>query len=874
MKKRILSAGFAVVVGFFVSFLPLKPHSISSLVSPPTSGLRLEESYGRLPLYFEPNQGQADPQVQFISRGSGYNLFLTSQEAVLVLNQPSHDSLDKLKPYRPSKLISKQSRPKPPTVMRMRLVGANPHPTLEGFEKLPGISNYFIGNDPSKWRANIPRFAKIRLKDVYPGVDMVYYGNQRHLEYDFIVAPRVDPKKIQLAWKGPKGAQVNRDGNLVLKTKDGQMVFKTPVIYQMKNGARRMVPGCYAVASNHRVGFKIPNYDSSQPLVIDPQLDYSTYLGGSGNDVGWGITVDSNGNAYVTGEVSSTNFPTTTGAFQTSLNGSQDAFVAKLNSTGTGLIYSTYLGGNGDSSGYGTAVDPSGDVYVEGNTASTNFPTTTGVYQTTIPGGFCVFVTKLNSTGTGLVYSTYLGGGCCDMSGGIALDANGDAYVTGNTGSTNFPTTAGAFQTMEGGSSDVFVAKLNPTGTGLVYSTFLGGSNADNGWGIAVDSSGNAYVTGSTQSTNFPTTAGAFQTVIGGSGNAFVSKLNPTGTSLVYSTYLGGDTDDFSQGIAVDSSGNAYVTGTTSSTNFPTTAGAFQTVEAGNYDVFVTKLNPTGTGLAFSTYLGGNGSDQGLGINVDSTGSVYVVGGTDSTNFPTTASAFQTALGGLQNAFVTKLKSTGTGLVYSTYLGGTNSDVGRGGIAVNANGNVFVAGATSSTDFPTTAGVYQSALAGTQNAFITKFDVAAFNTPTPGLTPTPTGTPTSTPCGYPGNTCTPTSTFTNTPTGTPTQTPLPSYLGPNAPAPGTSFAYPSPATTNGIVSIAYDMEEGGTAQVLVWNESAELVADVSQNKWVGPQETTLKILGWARGVYFYRVVLHYDSGKTNRLPPDKFYIGR
>jgi hypothetical protein len=452
---------------------------------------------------------------------------------------------------------------------------------------------------------------------------------------------------------------VDAQGDLVLQTTVGPIRQRKPVIYQEVDGVRKDIPGGYVLKGEHQVGFKLAAYDASQALVIDPVLSYSTYLGGSGEDRDPAIAVDAAGNAYVTGHTESTDFPTTAGAFQTTFGGGPfnggDAFVTKLNATGSALVYSTYLGGSGGDSGRG-----------------------------------------------------------------IAVDTAGNAYVTGYTASTNFPTTAGAFQTTRGGFlMDAFVTKLNPTGSALVYSTLLGGSDLDSGEGIVVDAAGNAYVAGGTSSTDFPTTAGAFQTTFGGGanqgGDAFVTELNPTGSALVYSTYLGGSGGDSAASIAVDADGNAYVTGRTLSTNFPTTAAAFQPTFGGGVccggDAFVTKLNPTGSApLVYSTYLGGSDYDIGTGIALDTLGNAYVTGTTLSTDFPTTAGAFQATYGGGGDAFVTKLNPTGWAL-YSTYLGGSGGDSGRG-IAVDAAGNAYVTGSTTSTNFPTTAGALQTTFTG------------------------------------------------------------------------------------------------------------------------------------------------------------------
>jgi beta-propeller repeat-containing protein len=692
-------------------------------------------SYGRLPMSFEANRGQTDAQVKFLSRGSGYTLFLTrSGEAVLAL----HKAAPKRDPLKPAALLPEtgvfeSEDASPPTVVRWKLIGGNARPRVEALDELPGKANYIIGNDPKKWRANVPVYAKVHYREVYPGVDLVYYGSQRQLEHDFLVAPGADPRSITLNLAGAEKLSLDPQGALVLAVKDGELRLDKPHIYQEVDGARREISGGYVLKNAHQAGFQVAAYDASRPLVIDPTLSYSTYLGGSNFDVGSGIAVDASGNAYVTGYTLSTDFPTTPGAFQTAhaSGGSYNAFVTKLNPAGSApLVYSTYLGGSVNDAGHRIAVDAAGNAYVTGYTRSTDFPTTPGAFQTTFQGGFDdAFVTKLNSTGSAPpVYSTYLGGNDQDEGLGIAVDAAGNAYVTGTTRSTNFPTTPGAFQATPGGNGndDAFVTKLNPTGSApLVYSTYLGGSGVDGGYGIAVDAAGNAYVTGFTSSTDFPTTPGAFQTANQGIvGNAFVTKLNPTGSApLVYSTYLGGGSDDQGLGIAVDAAGNAYVTGDTQSTNFPTTPGAFQSAFAGLLtDAFVTKLNPTGSApLVYSTYLGGNMSDVGAGIAVDAAHNAYVFGYTHSTNFPTTPGAIQSANQGGYDAFVTALNPLGTApLVYSTYLGGSNDDFGFGG-TVDTLGNAYITGDSESTNFPTTPGAFQTAHAGgLRDAFVAK----------------------------------------------------------------------------------------------------------------------------------------------------------
>jgi hypothetical protein len=541
-----------------------------------------------------------------------------------------------------------------------------------------------------------------------------------------VIAPGADPKAIRLAFQGARKISLSSAGDLVLDTKEGKIQLKQLRVYQKVNGEEKKIAARYVLKGKRRVAFEVAEYDRRQPLVIDPVLSYSTYLGGSGREDGAHITVDSSGNAYVVGDSFDTNFPTTSGAFQTTFGGGYtNAFVTKLNSTGSALVYSTYLGGNSFDGGYSIAVDASGNAYVTGWTSSTNFPTTPGAFQTTYGGGDFngdAFVTKLNPTGSALVYSTYLGGNSNDVGHDIAVDASGNAYIAGFTSSTNFPTTLGAFQTTYGGGIvNAFVTKLNPTGSALAYSTYLGTSE-NYGYGIAVDASGNAYVAGLTSSTNFPTTLGTFQTTNGGGRDAFVTKLNPAGSALVYSTYLGGSLQDYGYNIGVDASGNAYVAGSTSSTNFPTTPGAFQTTDGGGNDAYVTKLNPTGSALVYSTYLGGNSYDDGTGIGVDASGNAYVAGSTSSTNFPTTPGTFQTTYGGgSYDVYVAKLNPAGSALTYSTYLGGNSQDI-NSGIVLDASSNVYVTGSTSSSNFPTTSGAYQTTFGGGYgDVFVAKF---------------------------------------------------------------------------------------------------------------------------------------------------------
>lgn len=669
-------------------------------------------SYSKLPLTFEVNQGQSDPQVKFLSRGRGYNLFLTPTEAVLALHAAQQSAAN-------TKLTTKSA------VLRMQLVGANSTPQIAGVKE-SGKVNYLIGKDSHQWHTNVPTYAQVRYQGVYPGVDMVYYGNQQQLEYDFIVAPQADPKAITLNFQGMDKLEVNAQGDLVLQTGKEAVHLHKPVVYQQVNGVRRKIASRYLLKGKGQVGFQIAAYDTNQPLVIDPVLSYSTFLGGTSDEFGVGIAVDSAGQAYVTGRTTSIDFPIKN-AFQVKLGDTGatsvigDAFVTKLNAAGNGFIYSTYLGGNKGESGGSIAVDSAGNAYITGGTASPNFPVKNAL-QTALKGVTDAFVVKLNATG-GLVYSSYLGGDDTDSGGSIAIDKTGKAYITGSSRSTNFPI-KNAFQNKFSGFEDAFVTKVNPAASGaasLVYSSYLGGTNGDNGGGIAVDSANNAYVTGITSSANFPTSVNAFQKNFGGSnGNpdAFVTKVNAAGNGLIYSTYLGGSKDDRGLGIAVDSAGNAYVTGFTSSIfDFPTKNALQNNYGGGARDPFLTKLNATGSSLVYSTYLGGNDVDEGFAIAVDSAGNAYVTGETSSKLFPI-VDAFQDKLGGFDDAFVTKVNAAGSARIYSSFLGGSGFEEGRG-IALDGNGNAYITGRTSSLDFPTKNPI-QLGLKGFNDAFISK----------------------------------------------------------------------------------------------------------------------------------------------------------
>ena len=677
-------------------------------------------SFSQRLLSFEVNRGQSDPKVKFFARGSGYDLFLTPTAAVLILTRGRGDA-----GTRREETVNLKSKIKPPqsAAVQMKLVDANPKPEVEGVDQLPARNNYFIGNDPKQWRTGIPTYAKVKYRNVYPGIDLIYYGDERQLEYDIVVGPGADHRSVLVRFEGADKIEVDGVGNLVLHVADEKVLQRKPNVYQTVNGARKPVEGKYAIRGANQIGFEVGAHDRSKPLVIDPVLVYSTFLTGSSADEGVGITVDSAKNTYITGITNSLNFPTSAGAFQTA-QGNNDVFIVKFDASGS-LVYSTYIGGSGNDEATSIKVDSAGNAYITGSTDSPNFPTTTGAFETSPHGGSDVFVAKLNPTGSALLYSTYLGGSSDDEAFGLATDVSGNAYVTGVTDSSNFPTTTSAHQSAAGGGGDAFVARLNPTGTTLDYSTYLGGNNADLGSGIATDLAGNAYVTGTTYSPNFPVTAGAFQNSYAGSGDAFVAKLNASGAALSYSTYLGGVGNDNAFAITYGVGGWVYLTGSTASPNFPTTANVVQGVLSGNSDAFIAKLNTSLAGpssLIYSTYLGGSNVDWGFGLSTDLAGNAYVTGATHSTNFPGSANGSQSSNRGASDAFAAKLNFAGTALLYATYLGGLNNDAAMGN-ASDSEGNAYLTGITNSPDFPVTAGAFQISSAGNNDAFFTKLAI-------------------------------------------------------------------------------------------------------------------------------------------------------
>jgi hypothetical protein len=658
------------------------------------------QKYGTLPLSFEVNRGQADKEVRFLSRGTGYSLSLMGNHAVISLSKPG-------------KIVASGETKEPLANDRigLELPGAIAAPHVTGEDELPGKVNYLVGTDRSKWSRNIPTYTKVRYAGVYPGVDLVYYGNQKQLEYDFVVAPGAETRQIRLHFAGARRVTLDRDGSLTISTEHGSVAFRKPAIYQEVDGQRKVIKGRFAMLAGNSAAFQVGAYDHTLPLVIDPVLAYSTFYGYgfyTYTDQLFQVAVDSSGCAYVIGM-------------------NEQYIVTKFDFFASEIVYGTNMGQGG---GYPSAIaaDAEGHAVVAGN--AYNIVATPGAYQSAPSDGYSMFVSELSLDGSDFVYSTYLGPSG-NSPAGITVDSSGNIYVTGNVGSNGFPVTFDAYPATS--NSGAFFAKINPGGKGskdLVYSSYMNGASAS---AIAVDSENNVYLTGQA-GPDLPTTRGAFQRMdpnpesING-GPAFLAKFtlaHRQGNDLDYSTYLGGSSGDSGAGIAVDSAGNAYIAGGTGSSDFPVTPGAFQTVPNSLYGTgFISKLSPQGKGksdLLYSTYFGGSGGGGVVGIGVDPTGNAIVGGTTSSSDFPVTSNAFESRLLGAGSAaFLAKLKPAGDGaddLVFSTYLGGSaNANEGgfvpytaTFGFAVDPSGNAYISGATNDENYPGTIGAYDPVL--------------------------------------------------------------------------------------------------------------------------------------------------------------------
>ncbi len=654
--------------------------------------------YGKMALFFTANQGQTDPQVAFTIQGSDKTIYFTETGVTFVLSQKpkAADAATKAPGLHPDQFqVEADPTPVERWALKLDFVGARAVRPL-GLDKTDTIVSYFKGK-LQDWHTAIPTYARIVYPELWPGIDLTYSGTYDRLKYEFTLHPGADPTQIRLAYRSASAVRLNESGQLQVSTPLGDLQDAAPSAYQEHGGKRASVAAAYDL-QEPSFGFALGAYDPSYPLVIDPAiLVYAGYLGSSGPDEGHGIAVDSSGAAYVTGRTNYGDFPVVGGP-DLSFNGGRDAFVAKVASDGSGLVYAGFIGGSSDDEGNGITVDGSGAAYITGYTDSSDFPSL-GWPGNSFNGGRDAFVARVAPDGSTLYYSIYLGGSGGDAGQSIDVDNNGMAYVTGNTWSADFPAQVGPDLSYHG-TGDGFVARVKADGSGLVYAGFIGGGAWDGGKGIAVDHNGAAYVTGYTGSTDFPALVGP-DLSLNGLWDAFVAKVAPNGSGLVYAGFIGSSMWDEGNGIAVDGSGAAYVTGFTDSPEFPVLVGpdlSFNGVE----DAFVAKVAPDGSGLVYAGYIGGSGGDHGNGIAVDDDGAAYVIGTTESADFP--------VLGGPDlsynwggDAFVAKVKPNGSRLVYAGFIGGTGSDWGNG-IALDDNGAAYVTGYTGSSDFPVLVG--------------------------------------------------------------------------------------------------------------------------------------------------------------------------
>lgn len=674
--RRLLSVILLVGLVVLESWTPAQSEKASSSDVPPDV---VSHPFRQLPLSFEPNRGQSSAGILFLARPAGYTLALARNSIQIGRQHP----------------------------IQVRFVGTSSHVRIVGSGKLPGSVNYLLGSNPAQWHVDIPTYRAVIYRNVYPGIDLSYAGSGAVVEASWLLRPGADSSRIKLAIGGAAPLRLDRHGILISGTPDSRFTMSAPVAYQALQGLRRLVPIHFQLTGNRQLSLQTGRYDHTRPLVVDPALSYATNLGGSNSDFASGITVDPAGNSYVAGSTASPDFPAIR-AVQPREPGTtdqEDAFVAKLDPAGTALLFSTYLGGNNDEDGAAIALGGGGAVYVAGFTRSSNFPVRHALRRqrggcNSRDSGGDAFVVKLSAHGDTLLYGTCLGGSGTDWATGVAIDHAGAAIVTGATSSADLPT-VNPYQRHLAGSVDAFIAKLAPAGTRLLYSTYLGGKAADSASGVGLDPAGNSYVVGSTASLRFPQHAAASPRAAGAT-RAFLVKLDPSGRHLGYVRYVGGSGADVALGVAVDAAGAAFVTGATASTDFPTTR-ALQSRFGGGTDAFVTKVAPGGTSIDFSTYLGGSGNDVATAIAVEGSGRVHVTGSTTSPNFPVQHPLQPSYAGGYfyGDAFVAELAPDGQSLLSSTYLGGSGDDVATS-IAVDRHGAAYVTGGTSSTDFRVT----------------------------------------------------------------------------------------------------------------------------------------------------------------------------
>ena len=725
-KKVLIISSFCILLIIFSnqgSSSLMKKNQIQSQQAELKSGessqyVSLSPDFGKIPLYFIPNQGQVDDEALFYAKTSRYTLWLTEEGLVFDRMRKINRENTKLTDLSIKDSNDPEDFKYEREASMLVFIKANKSPEIIPENNTKHKVNYFKGSEKSKWQTNIQTSRAVLYRELYPNIDLKVYGIEKQIEYDFVVKPDGEVSDIRFEYRDIEQTSIDKEGNLVVKTQFGELGHAKPVCYQLIEGGKVVIPAEFKRIKGDTYGFNVKEYNKSYELIIDPLIIvFSTYLGGSTYESSF-IAVDSEGAIYVTGNTYADDFPTHN-PFQGSQKGGGDVFITKINASGSEFVYSTYLGGSDEDGGSGIAVDSEGTAYVTGSAKSNDFP-----LQNPIPGAYTgerdAFITKVSSSGSVLVYSTYLGGSEYDISHDITVDSEGAVYVTGISFSTDFPTQNPIQGSFGGGLWDAFITKINPSGNALVYSTLLGGSSFDSCYGIAVDSEGAVYVTGYSYSTDFPTHNPIQGNYGGGWGDIFVTKINASGSALAYSTFLGGADEECGKGIAVDSDGSAYVVGDTKSVDFPIKK-AIQANNAGDRDAFITKINTAGNAFVYSTYLGGSDEDAGTDITVDSEGNAFTTGFTKSYNFPT-QNPILGCRGGEEDAFITKVNTAGNALIYSTYLGGSGGDKGQS-IARDLEGAIYVTGYAFSSDFPTKDPI-QKSIVGQCDAFITKLEMS------------------------------------------------------------------------------------------------------------------------------------------------------
>jgi len=682
---------------------------------------KIIQNFNHIPLTFTRNTGLFNPEVKFCAHTNGFNLFFTGKEITYLFRQKDKTSQIEAERSAESKYVK----------IRQRFLHANPSPEVTGEKKVPWNTNYLTGNDRKQWKTTIPNYEKVRIKNIYDGIDLICYGNKNRLKYDYVIQPGSNPEQILITYasnsKEKIKLSVNRQGELEINTSNGKVIERKPYAYQLIDGDKAEIDAGYEIVNPDKniYRFAVAQYNKAYPLIIDPEIIFSTYIGGSGIDRSSVITVDKSCNVYIAGDTESPDFPVTPDTIGETYNGNKDIFVCKVNKNGTELEYCTIIGGKNKEVGNCIAVDSSGCVFLSGSTHSPDFPVTSGAFDTDFKNSEEVYICKINPDGTGLEFSTFLSGSGTERAQDLKIDDNGTVYVAGYTKSNDFPVTEGTLHTDMVEGSNVFIAQINRTGTVLLKSAVFGGRGNDEIRDIIVDTQNNIYVAGFTMSNDFPLTHGAYDDTFNGKIDIFVCKFDSSLKKMEYSTYFGGDKNDEGGFITTDRSGNVYITGKTNSRNFPSTTG--EKYNGGDFDIFTAKLNEKGSGLLFSTYIGGIGDDQAMDIEMDQTGNVFIVGITNSINYPVTSTTYDNSFNsGDYDIILTVIDSSHAGILYSSFLGGSGSDIPRS-VVLDERNNVYITGQTSSPDFPVSSDCFDDTFNGEEDAFVLKltpFDTA------------------------------------------------------------------------------------------------------------------------------------------------------